>query len=632
MAEHPADALCALATVLARLARNHEAEAELRKALVLSPSHAQANYNLAVLLAECGERRGALEHYDRALEADPANAGARANRASLRLALGDPLGALADYEALCASAEADEHSLAGRVRALLLLDRDEEALQRADELVALHPGYQAGWQLKAMTAASLNRMAEAHAACARAGLSMSPRTLFIERALGRQAVCNWRDRDVLVDTLRAALQGGGEPGLWSAGLLFHSLALPLSGGEIKTIAEHVAARVRQAAPSLEDLPPVPRGPGHRIRVGFMSPDIRIHPGAHLLWPLFRERDREKFEYVIYALNPDDGSGIRKSLAASADGFVDASSWTAEQLVRRIRRDGLDVFIDRSGYFEGTRPEVTAARVAPLQVGYLGIPSTMGDGMLDYRITDANTILPGQEKDWWENLVILPAPHWAYDTDVQPGEGGTRADWKLPQNGFVFCCFNQAFKLGPTLFALWMRLLRQVPASVLWLLEPGEVARTNLRREALAAGVEPERLIFAGRMDLGVHLARTRHADLFLDTLEYGAHTTAADALHAGVPVLTCPGETMVARLCSTMVRGAGLPDLVVDDLDAYERLALEIARSSQLAGDLRRRLRDARSKAPFFDLKKRVRCVEQAFAAIVERHRAGLPPATLSIE
>jgi len=256
---------------------------------------------------------------------------------------------------------------------------------------------------------------------------------------------------------------------------------------------------------------------------------------------------------------------------------------------------------------------------------------MGDGMLDYRLTDANTIPPGQEEHWGEKLVVLPTPHWAYDTETTPGEGGTRADWQLPEQGFVFCCFNQAFKLGPTLFALWMRLLRQVPGSVLWLLEPGEVARSNLRREALAAGVEPERLIFATRVDLGVHLARTRHADLFLDTLEYGAHTTAADALHAGVPVLTCPGETMAARLCSTMVRGAGLPDLVAEDLDAYERLAVEIAQSSQLARELRRRLQDARGKAPFFDLKKRVRCIEQAFAAIVERHRAGLPPATLRI-
>jgi protein O-GlcNAc transferase len=632
LAEHPAEAHCALATVLAALGKHDEAEIELRRSIERAPSHAQSHHNLAVLLAQRGNRKSALEHYDQALESDPRHKGARANRASLRLAAGNATGALQDYNELCADAGANAESRAGRVRSLLLLHRDEQAYEAAGELVRLYPGDKLAWRLKATAAASLHLLDEAEAASARTGTPASGRTLFVGRALDRLDVCDWRDRDLLLESIRSALAEGAEPSLWSTSLLFHALALPLSGSELKAIAEHVATRVRLSVPRAAD-EAIPAGSrSGRIRVGFISPDIRIHPGAHLLWPLFRERDREKFEYFLYTLNADDGSAIRASLASSADSFVDASSWGSEELIRRMRRDQLDILVDKSGYFEGTRPEVVAARVAPLQVGYLGMACTMGTGLLDYRLTDALTTPPESQPDWSERLLLLPPPHWPYDVALNAGHALTREHWALPSKGFVFCCFNQAFKLSPDLFRLWLRVLQRVPDSVLWLLEPGEVARTNLCREAAAAGVTPERLIFAPWADLKTHLGRLRHADLFLDTLHYGAHTTAADVLHAGVPVLTYPGDTMAARLCATMVRCACLPDLVTDSLDAYESKALEIALAPDLASELKHRLQQARATAPFFDMHQRVRGVEKAFMAIVERQRAGLPPAMLPVD
>jgi predicted O-linked N-acetylglucosamine transferase (SPINDLY family) len=258
--------------------------------------------------------------------------------------------------------------------------------------------------------------------------------------------------------------------------------------------------------------------------------------------------------------------------------------------------------------------------------------TMGPGLLDYRLSDAISTPPGAETDLFEKLAILPAPHWPYDTDRAPDPSGTRESHGLPGKGFVFCCFNQAFKFCPDSFRVWLRLLREVPGSVLWLLDPGPVARSNLEQEAKAAGVEARRLCYAPRVPLAAHLGRQRHADLFLDTLHYGAHTTAADALHAGVPVLTCPGKTMAARLCATMVTSAGLSELVVQDLAAYERKALEVATTPELADALKIRLRNARAHMPFFQMHDRVRAVERAFRAMVERHRAGLQPAMLHLE
>lgn len=565
--------------------------------------------------------------------------------------------ALGQLEAAAASlAKADAlrpaHERAGlhvsRAHELFALHRDEEALHAAEKALATEPANPRAWLDKILALASLNRLRESkaalQAALAAAGEQLfalpggprrpeqiDPLLVYVDRGLQRQDVCAWHDRADVLNAIRAILQSGMPERLADPGILFRMLAFPFAASELKVVGAAVAARACDRAPrrSVAKQAAICR---KRIRVGFLSPEFRLHPGAWLLRRLFLDRDRASFELFAYALNADDGSPIRAELAGAADAFVDMSAWAVEEMVRRMRSDELDLVIDNSGFFTGTRPELLAARVASVQAGFVGIPSTLGPGMLDYRLSDALTTPPDSQGDWYEKLVLLPAPHWVYDTQQRVGEPGTRAQHGLPDEGVVLCCFNQAFKITPELFAVWMRILLRHPSSVLWLLDGGDLACANLRREAQRAGVPSERLVFAPRVEIGAHLGRMAHADLFLDTLHCGAHTTAADALHAGLPVLTCRGATMASRLAATLVECAGLPDLVVADLNAYESRALSLAGDAAALSGVRQRLAKAKRVAPLFAAGDRVRAVERAFVAMVERHRAGLPPDTLIIE
>ncbi|MGH8668606.1 MAG: tetratricopeptide repeat protein [Burkholderiales bacterium] len=622
------EARSARATVLTELGRLGEAEAELRKALEGAPENVRVHHNLAVLLSGRGDSQRALEHYDRALALDLSHEGARLNRATLRLGLRDAQGALEDFRLLGDGVEAG----AGRIRALLLLHRDDEALEEVDRLVARHPGNRLAARLKGIALASRGRLAEAKLALADSDESASARSLYIERALERQQVCDWRDRDRLVAAIRDALADARPGELSSRGVLFHAQALPLHGAELKGIAARFAEGVRAGAGELGSEQPPAMPSGARLRVGFLSSSLRNHPEARLLGPVLAHRDRTRFEYFLYALNSDDGSSLRATLAQSADLFIDASCWSSAQIVERIRRDRLHMLVDLSGNLEGSRPEVLAARVAPLQSGLIGPPATLGPGLLDYRLSDAVASPPAHQADWYERFALLPAPHWTYDVSQVIGGAGVREAHGLPARGFVYCCFNQAFKISPEVFGVWMRLLRQTPDSVLWLMDCGPLARANLSREARHAGVDAGRLVFAPRRDLEAHLGRQSQADLFLDTLNCGAHTTAADALHAGLPVLTRPGDTMASRLCAALVHGAGLPEFVVNDLEAYESKALELAGSPALLAEAKARLLQARSTSPFFATHDRVRAIERAFEAMIERQRAGLAPAMLIMD
>jgi predicted O-linked N-acetylglucosamine transferase (SPINDLY family) len=346
-----------------------------------------------------------------------------------------------------------------------------------------------------------------------------------------------------------------------------------------------------------------------------------------------ERDVDRFEYLVYALNADDGSTFRSAIAGAADLFIDASAWSTKQVVKRMRADRLDLLVDLSGNLEGSRPEILAARAAPVQANFIGPPCTLGPGLLDYRVSDAFATPPAHQADWHEHLVLLPVPHWTYDAAQPIGDPGSRDYHGLPRDRIVYCAFHQAFKISPDAFAVWMRLLRQTPDSVLWLLDGGALMRANLSREAQLSGTDPARLIFAPYAEnLEAHLARQRHADLFLDTLYYGAQTTAADALYVGLPVLTCPGNTMMSRLAGAFLHGVGMPELVADSLDNYESKALELARNPALLAQAKEKLQQARATAPLFATRDRVRALERAFVAMIERQRAGLAPATLRVD
>jgi predicted O-linked N-acetylglucosamine transferase (SPINDLY family) len=642
------EARSARATVLAQLGLTLEAKNELRAALRQDPAHPGLRRNLAILLEQRGELTEALALYGDAIRADPSSYAARLNRGAMRLDRGEPLLALEDFDALLPAHDRPEvHGL--RARALFALHRDGEALVAADRVLALAPRDARAWLDRILALSSQQRFREAQLAV-ESGMSevgdallrlpngptrkerLDPVVLYIDRALQRQDVCAWHDRDDLVNAVRVPLGAAAPEKLADPGILFRMLALPLRPGELKAVGAAIAKSVVARTPAA-GWHPDPAVAGPRMRIGFLSPEFRAHPAAWLMRRFFLDRDREQFEFLAYALNAEDGSAVRSELAGAADAFLDMSSMRTEDIIARMRADRLDVLIDNSGFFAGTRPEILAARVAPVQAGWMGIACTLGPGLLDYRISDALTTPLESQDDWYEKLALVPAPHAAYDADQLIGQRGTRASHGLPEQSYVFACFNQAFKLDPDTFGVWMRLLRRVAGSALWLLDNGPVVRDNLSRQAARAGVAPERLVFAPRVELAEHLGRMHHADLFLDTRYYGAHTTAADALSAGLPVLTCPGETMAARLAATFVRCAGIGDLAVDTLEAYESKAIHLAENPVALSEVRARLAAARtSRAPFFAATERVRAMERAVVAMVQRHRAGLPPETLIID
>ncbi len=373
----------------------------------------------------------------------------------------------------------------------------------------------------------------------------------------------------------------------------------------------------------------PRDEGRqKIRLGYLSNDFQDHATALLLVETLEAYDGARFELHAYSYGRDDGKGMRARLRRAFDRFNDISQFSDEEAAKTINNDGIDILVDLKGFTEGTRTSILALRPAPIQVNYLGYPGTLGPNLCDYIVTDRFCTPAGSAGDFAESFAMLPhsyQPHGRRDTVAL---APNRTVTGLPEQGFVFCCFNQAYKFTPAVFDVWCRLLRYVPGSVLWLLATRE-AEGNLRGEAWKRGVDGSRLIFAGDLPHAQHLARLQLADLVLDTSPYGAHTTASDALWVGVPVITRPGATFPSRVAGSLLYAVGLPELVVEDQDDYFDLAYALATDAARLRNLRRTLACNRPSAPLFDVKAYTLALESLYARMWERYRLGLPPAAV---
>lgn len=369
--------------------------------------------------------------------------------------------------------------------------------------------------------------------------------------------------------------------------------------------------------------------GHtKIRLGYLSNDFHDHATALLLIECFEAHDESLFELHAYSYGADDGKEMRPRLRRAFHRFNDIRQFSDEEAANAINKDGIDILVDLKGFTQGTRTSILALRPAPIQVNYLGYPGTLGPGLCDYIITDEFCTRAGEARDFSECFAILPhsyQPHGCRDI-IAPAP--SRAVAGLPEQGFIFCCFNQAYKFTPAIFDVWCRLLQCVPGSVLWLLAAPE-AEGNLRSEAWKRGVDASRLIFARDLPHAEHLGRLQLADLVLDTEPYGAHTTASDALWACVPVITRPGATFPSRVAGSLLHAAGLPEMVVEDQDDYFELAFALAMDGSRLADMRRTLAETRLSAPLFDVKAYSHALEALYARMWERHRLGLPPAAV---
>jgi predicted O-linked N-acetylglucosamine transferase (SPINDLY family) len=369
-------------------------------------------------------------------------------------------------------------------------------------------------------------------------------------------------------------------------------------------------------------------PSTKIRLGYLSNDFHDHATALLLVEMLEAQDRSLFELYAYSYGDDDGKTLRPRLRRTFDRFKDIGALSDVEAAQAIHADGVHILIDLKGFTLATRTSILALRPAPLQVNYLGYPGTLGDGLCDYILTDAFVTPRASAGDYAESFAYMPYSYQPRGRRGAIDPAPSRSEAGLPEEGFVFCCFNQAFKFTPAVFDVWCRLLRAVPGSVLWLLAARE-AEGNLRNEARSRGVDGRRLVFAPEATQASHLRRLQVADLALDTTPYGAHTTASDALWVGTPVITRPGATFPSRVAGSLLHAVGLPEMIVEDEEDYFDLAFALATQPARLAALRHKLEVGRASAPLFDVMAYTRALEGLFCAMWNRHRAGLPHAAI---
>jgi predicted O-linked N-acetylglucosamine transferase (SPINDLY family) len=532
---------------------------------------------------------------------------------------------VAHFEAAQLQASRDPQAFVQLGAALTRLGRHREAVQALFGALQRDPRCAAAFALLGNVFQLLRLPEEARESFRNAlALGRSPVEMAAAILFTSLEACRWESWEADLAVLeRHVAAGEGQP------LPFFSLNLPW------TRAQQLGAARAQAARAFGGIAPLPPPPARRagtaLRIGYVSSDLQEHATAQLVAELFERHDRRRFVLHAYSYGEDDGSPMRRRIAAAfGAGFTDVRDWPAAELARRIRADAIDVLVDLKGYTLFSRNEVFAYRAAPLQLNFLGFPGSLGSPHYDYIVGDP-VVTPLEHADGYdEKIAQLPVCYQPNDRRRPLGATASRADCGLPPDAFVLCSFNASYKITPAVFERWCALLRAVDDAVLWLFVPGPQAQRQLAAEARRRGVDPARLHFAGPLPQAAHLARLAAADLFLDATPVNGHTTASDALWAGVPVLTTLGEGFAARVAASLLRAAGLPELVAPDLDAYERTALDLARDRGRLRELRERLERGRMDCPLFDSARYTRDFEHLIERMVERHDRGLAPAHLA--
>jgi protein O-GlcNAc transferase len=612
---------------LAKRERHDEALAAYDKALVLKPDLANAWLGRGSLFTEVKRHDEALAAYEKALALKPDLANAWLGRGNVLTEVKRHDEALAAYEKALAFEPDLANAWLGRGNVFVELRRHDEALASYDKALALKADLAEAWLGRGNVATDLKRHDEAFAAYDKA-FALKPDLEAVEgaRLHASMQLCDWSDFEPSLDHLINSIREGK-----AAAAPFVPLGVTESAEvQLQCARLWVSKKYPPAAT------PIWKGEIYRhdrIRIGYVSADFHEHATAYLMAETFECHDKEKFEITAISIGPDDKSAIRRRLERSFDRFLDCRSLGDRDIANEINGAEIDVLVDLKGFTQDARTNIFAYRPAPVQVNYLGYPGTMGASYIDYIIGDNTVFEKSDEEFYSEKLVRLPHTYQPNDRKRTISETGpTRTECELPETGLVFCCFNSNYKIVPGVFDCWMRILKHVAGSVLWLLEGHAEATSNLRKEAATRGVSPDRLIFAKWMPLTEHLARHRHGDLFLDTLPYNAHTTASDALWAGLPVITCLGSAFPGRVAGSLLRSAGLGELITTSLADYEALALKIACDPGLLAALKAKMAANRDSCPLFDTPGFTRDLEQAYSTMVEIQRHGERPYSFSVE
>ena len=607
------EALNTRAIVLASLDRPQEALADYDRALVLAPNFPDALNNRALALRGLKRLEEALASVERALQVHNGFAEAWNNRGVILFDLKQIGEALTSYQNALTLKPDYAEAWNNRSAALFSLKRFSDALADSDRALALRPGFADAWYNRGNALSELNRPQDALDSYERAlGVDPAHPRALSGLANAAMTIGDWDRTSKLADRLKSEIQAGTS--------LIQPFVLMGYWDDNELQLRCSQYYVREAGPS--PLAPLWTGPRYnhdKIRVAYLSADFHEHVTATLMVEMFERHDRDRFEIVAVSFGPEDSSAMRARLIKAFDRFHDARQQSDSDVARLLREWEIDIAVDLGGYTSGARPWVLAHRPCPVQVKYMGYPGTSGSGFIDYIIADDLVVPPDQHRFFSEKIAALPDTLWVTDTRRAVAERPSRAEAGLPENGFVFCCFNHNWKITPALFDIWMRLLQEVEGSVLWLLEGNASIRGNLCKEAAARGIAPERLIFAGRTTPEKHLARQQLADLFLDTLPYNAHTTASDALWMGLPLITMPGKSFPARVAASILTAANVPELIAADLAEYEALALKLARDPHLLAAIRLKLTSGRDGMALFDTARFTRNLETAYVAMLNQ-------------
>ena len=606
------------------LKRYADAIVDFDKALTIKPNYAEALCNKGKSLAGLKHYDDAMDAYAEALALSPALAEAWIGRGNVCLTLKQYDAAAAAYQkALGLNGDLAEAWLGlGGIHAMF--KRLDAAAAAFDKALTLKADLAAAWLGRAGVLFEGKQFAEAFAACDQA-FKIEPEHDFVEgsRLYAKLMICDWSDLPVQSAHLIATIRGKAQ-----VVAPFISLSIPTSPAEQLQCAKRAVA-------DLGAFPKLWRGEVYsheRIRIAYLSADLRDHAVAHLMAGVFEAHDKQRFDVTAFSFGPEDASDVRRRIKCACEHFVDVRTASDQTIAELVYRREIDIAVDLNGFTMDNRSGVFLRRPAPIQVNYLGYLATMGAPYMDYIVAD-RTVIPENQHDFYsEKIVYLP-------NSFQPTDRGrriadkifTRAEAGLPQDGFVFCSFNNSYKITPDVFDIWMRILKQVDGSVLWLVGGSPAMERNLRSEAAARGVEAGRLVFAQRLPLPEYQARLRLADLFLDTLPYNAGATASDALWAGLPVLTRIGDTFVGRMAASVLTAIGLPELITTTPEAYEQMAFDLATQPEKLAAVKRKLAENRLAAPLFDTKLYTKHIEAAYTAMYERFQAGLAPDLISI-
>ena len=581
-----------LGVVLVQTARPAEGAELIKRSLALRPNQPVAIASLGDALAQEDRWEEALQCYDRALSFSPQTVGALIGRGRILLNTGRNQEALAALAAADHFQPNDPTTLFLRGRALAQLARPAEASECFGRVLEINPAYE--------YALGARLWVDLHA-------------------------CEWGNYLEQIEKIEAAVR---EDALAAFPFVFFCVS---DSPELQLqCARRFAARYRpKTAPLWEGQ----RYTHERIRIAYISEDFRSHPTAYLMMGLWEAHDRQRFETIAISLRPEEDSDVGRRAKAAFDRFIDASKLQDADIARLMREMEVDVAVDLMGYTGGALHSILARRPAPIQVNYLGYPGTLGSPDADYVIADAFLIPETEKAHFSEQVVYLPGAYQPNDRrGALTAAAPSRQDCGLPEEAFVFCSFNNAYKINPPLFDIWCRLLAAVPESVLWLIPGARETEKNLKIEAAARHIDPARLIFAPGVPNPEHVARIALADLCLDTAPVNGATTTSDALWAGVPVVTFAGRSFVSRMTGSLLGGVGLQELIAGSWPEYEDLALSLAKDAVRLEALRAKLRESRSTSQLFDTDRTCRYLEAAYSTMWERAQQGLPPRGFAVQ